>query len=260
MLEVEHLAFSYTPARRIIEDVSFTLREGESLCVLGPNGCGKTTMLRCLLALNKPSAGSVRVDGVEMARIPAKERARRIAYVPQSTDMAFPYQAREVALMGRTSSLRGAAAYTREDRALVDETFERLEIDYLATRQFKELSGGERQMVLVARAVVQQARILVMDEPTANLDYGNQIKVLKTIRNLVGDGFGVLMTSHYPDHAFLVSEKVLMLKDGRVEAEGRPDEVVTETSLTELYHAPVAIGSITARTREVKVCVPILDE
>ena len=184
-----------------------------------------------------------------------------MAYVPQSSALAFPYLAKEVVLMGRVSHLGTGASHSRKDWDIVAESLTRLQIAHLAERRYQELSGGEKQMVLVARALAQQAKLLVMDEPTANLDYHNQVKILTAIKFLADQGLAILMTSHYPDHAFLACSKVALMKGGLVVAQGDPDRVVTSESLTSLYNTPVRVtqadigGGVM-----VKTCIPLLDE
>lgn len=257
MLEVKNLQYWYKPERPVLRDVSFSVASGEIVCLLGPNGTGKTTLLRCLLGLYAPKSGSVVLDGQSLSALANRERAKRMAYVPQTSTLAFPYEVREVVLMGRVAHLTPGVSHRDSDREAV-AALERLELTPLAHRQFQELSGGERQMVLVARALAQQARCLVMDEPTASLDYGNQVKILHTIRHLAQAGYGILMTSHYPDHAFLAGTRAVLMRDGRVMAEGVPGEVVTTESLTALYDAPVEVAEAMAAHEKVKVCIPLL--
>ena len=259
MLCVEHLRFWYRPGRAVLEDVTFSQEGGEILCLLGPNGTGKTTLLRCLLGLSQPRGGCITLDGQRLDRLSHRARARLLAYVPQSTSLAFPYEAREVVLMGRVPHLAPGAAHRAADYQAVEEAMEQLQIGRLACRKFQELSGGERQMVLVARALAQQARYLVMDEPTANLDYANQVKILRVVRQLAQAGYGILMTSHYPDHAFLVCTKAVLLRDGRVMDWGDPRSVVTTGTLTQLYQTPVCVTAAPVEGEgEVPVCVPLL--
>lgn len=259
MLEVSHLSFSYRKRQQVLKDVSFSLEPGQILCMLGPNGTGKTTLLRCLLGLKKPEGGKVMLDGQDLAHLGSGPRAKLMAYVPQASDLAFSYEVREVVLMGRVAHLPLGAAHSLRDQDAVTECLERLQITELQNRRFQELSGGEKQMVLVARAMVQQAKYLIMDEPTANLDYSNQIRILRVIRDLARQGYGILMTSHYPDHAFLACSRALLMRDGVVLAEGTPEEVVTTESLTRLYGTPVAVSQADAAGTPVKVCVPLLE-
>lgn len=260
MLQVEDLRFSYRRKREVLRGVTFSVDSGDILCLLGSNGTGKTTLLRCLLGLSKPDSGRIFVDGTDLGRLSVKQRARFMAYVPQSTSIAFPYKAFEVVMMGRVSRLAPGAGHSREDKEAVERALERLQISHLAECRYQEMSGGERQMVLVARALAQESRLLVMDEPTANLDYHNQVKILAAIRYLSSQGLGILMTSHYPDHAFLACSKVALMKNGVISACGNPDEVVTSESLTALYDTPVHVGQTSVGSLSIKTCIPLLDE
>lgn len=257
---VENVGFSYDGKRNVLEDVSFQLDAGDILCLLGSNGTGKTTLLRCILGFHRPQRGSIRIDGIELTRVHKAQRARHMAYVPQSSSLAFPYTVKEVVLMGRVSHLRLGGRPRAADHRIADEALERLQIQNLANRRFPELSGGERQMVLVARALAQQAEVLIMDEPTSNLDYHNQVRILAAIKHLATQGIGILMTSHYPDHAFLACSKVALMGHGRILAVGDPDTVVTSESLTDLYDTPVVVARAESGALKIKTCIPLLDE
>ena len=206
MLEAQGVGFHYHRGRIVLRDISFTLPAGRVMCLLGPNGTGKTTLLRCLLGLLRPDEGRFLWDGRDLSALTRRARARLMAYVPQSSALTFPYEVQEVVLMGRVAHLGLGNAPGREDRRKAALAMERLEIGHLRGHVFQHLSGGERQMVLMARALAQEARLLVLDEPTANLDFGNQVRALGTIRGLARQGYAVLMTSHSPDHAFLEPE------------------------------------------------------
>ena len=260
MLVVDDVRFGYHAHRDILKGVSFALEDGDILCLLGSNGVGKTTLLRCLLGFSKPSHGSIEIDGKNLVELSVRQRAHYMAYVPQSTSLAFPYLAREVVLMGRVSHVSSARGHTDHDRQVVADALARLQIEHLADRRYQELSGGEKQMVLVARALAQEARLLVMDEPTANLDYHNQVKILAAIKYLAAQGLSILMTSHYPDHAFLACSKVALMNDGAITAFGNPDDVVTTESLTELYATPVHVAHAELGGLRIKTCIPLLDE
>lgn len=258
MLEIKNLQYWYKAERTVLRDVSFTVPSGDIVCLLGPNGTGKTTLLRCLLGLYTPKGGTVMLDGKDLNSLTNRERAKRMAYVPQSSALAFPYEVREVVLMGRVAHLSPGAAHRDTDREAVRGALERLKLTNLSRRRFQELSGGERQMVLVARALAQQSAYLVMDEPTASLDYGNQVRILNTIKHLADEGYGILMTSHYPDHTFLAGTRAVLLRDGTVMSEGTPDKVVTTESLTALYETPVEVSEAIAAHEKTKVCIPLL--
>lgn len=260
MLEIADVSFRYHRHREILKGVTLSVDAGDILCLLGSNGVGKTTLLRCLLGLQKPTSGSITMDGIDIASMQPKQRARYLAYVPQSSSLAFPYEAKEVVLMGRVSRLRGGASHSSADKAAAMGAMERLQIAHLADRRYQELSGGEKQMVLVARALAQESQLLVMDEPTANLDYHNQVKILAAIKYLSSQGLSILMTSHYPDHAFLACSKVALMNDGRIVRCGAPDNVVTSENLTELYDTPVRVMYAESGALRIKTCIPLLDE
>ncbi|NLA87821.1 MAG: ABC transporter ATP-binding protein [Clostridiales bacterium] len=261
MLSIQGLCFYYHTDRIILEDITFELNDHEILCLLGPNGTGKTTLLRCILSLHKPKRGVIKLDGCDIMKINSKRRAELMAYVPQATTVAFPYKAEDIVLMGRVSHLGLGSQPGKKDRRLAVEAMERLDILHMRDYQFNEMSGGEKQMVLVARALAQQARILVMDEPTANLDYCNQVKMLQVIKNLAAQDYAILMTSHYPDHAFLACTKTILMRDGLIMAQGAPREVVTTENLSRLYATPVAVTEayIGEKNLSTKVCIPLMN-
>lgn len=259
MLEVKDLEFAYKKDKPILCGVSFALGPGDVLCLMGPNGTGKTTMLNCLLGLRKPESGKILLDGTDLSGISARKRSKLLAYVPQASALSFAYEVREAVMMGRVSHLNFGASHSRKDQEIVDAALKKLQISHLAKRNFLELSGGEKQMVLVARAMVQQAKYLLMDEPTASLDYGNQIRVLRTVHMLACEGYGILMTTHNPGHAFLACSKAMLMRDGSVVRSGDPDETVTTESLTQLYATPVAVGVTEVFGRCCKTCVPMME-
>lgn len=264
MISFSGAAFSYPHGQEILRDVSFSFGEGDCVCLLGPNGTGKTTLLKCLLGHLKLRGGSICIDGRESRSLSAKERARRVAYVAQATALNFHYTAEEVILMGRAAHMRLGCGPSKKDLEIAAGVMERLGIADMAGRDFQRLSGGERQMVLFGRALAQQARYLVLDEPTAALDYSNQIRILQTILSLAEEGYGILMTTHFPDHAFLACNKAVLMRDGSVLAAGPPKEVVSSESLTELYRVPVCVTeaklAYAGEVQMQEVCVPVLAE
>lgn len=260
MFQVEDVSFSYNARREVLKGVTFSIDKGNILCLLGSNGTGKTTLIRCILGFRTPSSGHISMNGQDTARMKSTERAKLMAYVPQSSSIAFPYTAQEVVMMGRVSHLRTGSSHTTKDFEVVHDSMERLRIGHLAQRRYQELSGGEKQMVLVARALAQEAQLLIMDEPTANLDYHNQVRILAAIKHLAAKGLGILMTSHYPDHAFLACSHVALMKDGRIVSAGQPDTVVTSESLTAIYDTPVIVARSEVGNLKIKTCVPLLDE
>ena len=256
-LRVEHLAFGY-PGRVVGRDVSFAMATGEVLCLLGPNGSGKTTLFRTLLRLLEPHDGAVLVDGASIADWPRRQLARVFGYVPQAQTGTFPFTAREMVLMGRTAHVGLFASPTTDDLRHADAALEMLGIAHLADRPYPEMSGGERQLALVARALAQEASILVMDEPTASLDFGNQVRVLAHVQALARRGIAVVLSTHDPDQAFLCADRVALLHDGRLAQLGATADVVTPATLRETYGVDVDVVTLMRDGRTVRVCVPSL--
>ncbi|MDR1083272.1 MAG: ABC transporter ATP-binding protein [Deltaproteobacteria bacterium] len=261
MLAVENLSFGYTALRKILKGITFNIRQGEVLALLGPNGTGKTTLMRCLLGLLKPDGGRTDLFGRDILKLSAKERSRMIAYAPQSSSMTFPYDVLEVVMMGRLPHLGFGSSPSRKDRFEAEKALEIMRIGHLASNLFQSLSGGEKQLVVIARALAQKARLMVLDEPMANLDFYNQARSLKILRSLARQGHTVLWTTHSPDQALLVADRLVMIKDGQVYADGRPEDVITGESLSELYglNAVVTETSVISAGKPVKICVPIID-
>ena len=221
--------------RMVSEAVDLCIAAGEVLCLLGPNGCGKTTLFRTVLGLLPPLAGQVLVQGQPVQHWPRAEFARRVGYVPQAQAGVFAFEALDMVLMGRAARLPLLARPSRADRALALACMERLQIAHLAARRYTELSGGERQLVLIARALAQEPALLVMDEPTASLDFGNQIRVLEQIAGLSAQGMAVLLSTHQPEHALRVATRIALLGRGRLLDVGEPRAVATPSALAGLY-------------------------
>lgn len=260
ILEVENISFGYPGKNELLHQVSLTLNKGDVLCLLGPNGTGKTTFLRCLMRINKISSGSIRIRGRDIRSITAKELAREIAYVPQATAIAFPYEVLDVVIMGRSPYLRAMCVPSAQDKQIARDSLAKLGIAHLENQLFSEISGGERQMVLIARALTQQSSLLVMDEPTASLDYGNQARILQIISELARQNYSIIMSSHFPSHAFLTCNKVAIMKNGKILAVGNPDDIVTDSNLSSLYAAKIKVAKINdEQLQGVKVCIPILN-
>lgn len=254
--EISHLSFAYGE-RDVLRDVSLTVPDGTLACVLGPNGVGKTTLFRCVLGLERPSAGMVRVNGHDLATLSVAERAREMAFVPQSHAQAFDYEALDVVLMSSASRLGPLRAPSAVDRRRALDALERVGVARLAHRGFMEVSGGERQLVLIARAIAQDARSIVMDEPTSSLDFGNTARVMGVVRALADDGLSVIVSTHQPEQAYLYADTVLALDDGHVRACGSPREVVTAELLSALYGLDVEVTSL--HGDRVRACVPLAE-
>jgi len=238
-LEARGLSFGYE-GNPVGEDVDLDLDGGEVVCLLGPNGGGKTTLFRTLLGVLPAIAGEVRVADRPLARWSRRERARLLGWVPQAHAGLFAFTVEEVVLMGRIARRGRFASPSRRDYETARSTLERLGIGRLATRVYTQISGGERQLTLIARALAQEAGVLILDEPTASLDFGNQLRVLSEIRRLRDDGIGILMSTHQPEHALEVADRIALLLAGRIVAQGPPRETATPEALARLYGADLA--------------------
>jgi iron complex transport system ATP-binding protein len=253
MLEARGLGYGY-PGRAVGRDLDLALGAGEVLCVLGPNGGGKTTLFRTLLGLLEAQAGEVRLQGEPLDALPRGEVARRMGYVPQGHTAQFAFTVRDVVLMGRTAHVGLFAAPGAADRAAAERAIEALGIGALADRVLTELSGGERQLAMIARALAQGARLLVLDEPTASLDFGNQVRVLRELRRLAADGYAVVFSSHDPGQAFLAASGVLLLVRGGALRQGTPEDVITADNLRQVYGVDVRVTAVDG----VRACLPVL--
>ena len=257
-LLVENLSFAYG-GQRIFAGISFTLEAGEVLCLLGPNGAGKSTLIKCLAGIFSPAAGDILVDGTNIRAMRRKEIARRIAYIPQSAAPIFPLPVRDLAAMGRTPHKTFFDQPNRRDYEMVHEALVSLGIEHLENKDCTELSGGERQMALFASAIVQEPELLLLDEPTSHLDFGNQIRVLKTIKKLAAEkNIGVIMATHAPEQAFLAGNLAALLKDGRLKAWGRPADIITEAAVGDTFGVHVKIIDID-KERGTKSCTALMD-
>ncbi len=257
-LEARKIACGYSN-HPVLNDISLTVGSGEILCLLGPNGVGKTTLFKSILGLLTLQGGGIFIDGESVEKWSRKQLAQVIGYVPQVHTPPFPFSVLDVVIMGRISHMGPFSSPTEEDRKMAEENLERLEISYLKDRVYTEISGGERQMVLIARALTQNPKILVMDEPTSNLDFGNQVRVLKQVNRLASEGIAVIMTSHFPDHAFLCSSKVGLLQKDSSFLTGNADEIITEENLKNAYGIDVRVISVNDETvGKIKSCVPLV--
>lgn len=253
MIEVKNLSFSYGESK-VLDQVSFTADRGELLSVLGPNGVGKSTLFRCILGLLTPTEGQILVKGERVDHMAPSALARRIAYIPQSHDPVFHYSVFDMVLMGTTAQTGLFSAPKKEHTLMVEEALEKLGISHLAQRSYRTLSGGERQLVLIARAMVQKAKVLLMDEPSASLDFGNRILVMNRVKELCKEGYCVIQTTHDPEQAYLYSEKLLALHKGKVLAYGSPREIFDAQMISNLYGVEVELCDI--KNDALRVCIP----
>ena len=219
--------------------LDISLKTGEVLALLGPNGGGKTTLLKTLLGLLRPISGEVRLGDRPLASYPARDRARRIAYVPQSHVVTFAFTVETMVLMGRTAHGTLFSRPSAADRAVALHALERFDIVHLADRPYTMISGGERQLTLLARALAQEPEFVVLDEPTASLDFGNQGRVMREIAALAASGHGVLFTTHDPNHAMRAADRAFLLRQGVCIAAGDVRSVLERDQLEALYGAKI---------------------
>jgi len=259
ILEINNVSCGYD-SKTIVKGISVKVESGEVLCLLGPNGVGKTTLFKTILGFLKLHGGEVNLDGQNIKHWKKNELAKAIGYVPQAHIPPFPFTVLDVVIMGRTAHLGMFASPSKKDIKIAEESLDALNVSYLKDKIYTEISGGERQMVLIARALTQEPKILVMDEPTSNLDFGNQVKVLKQINKLSKKGLGIIMTSHFPDHAFLCSTKVALLQRNNIFTVGSVDEVITEENLRLAYGVEVKIiSTVNDEGDLMKSCIPMLN-
>lgn len=256
-LEISHLSCGYRK-KPVLRDISFAVETGECLCLLGPNGVGKTTLFKTVLGLLPPLSGQITVDGEDISGWPEPRRAKIFGYVPQYHTPPFAYSVLQIVTMGRVAHMGMSAAPDAEDVRKAMRALELLGIERLAQTPYTQISGGERQMALIARALAQEAKFLLMDEPTANLDYGNQARVLREIRQLTERSLSIIMITHAPDQAFACKSSVLLFSPDRSYRCGAAEDILTEQTLSSVYGIPVGILTGTHEHQVVKGCVPLL--
>ena len=242
--DVRKLQFAYPGGKNIINDASFTLDEGEILTILGPNGAGKSTLFNCLANIRRPGSGQILLDGKPMEKMSVKEVAKVIGYVQQTHVAVFDYTVIYFVMMGRAANVGMFSKPKEEDRRIAMDALKTLGIDHLAERPYTAISGGERQMALIARALTQQPRAILLDEPTSHLDFGRSTLILELVRELKSRGYSVIMTTHDPNHAMLLGGKAALLDRQWILHVGPAEEVVTEENLRPLYRSELHIVDI----------------
>ncbi len=257
MIRIENLVFKYDE-RLVLNAVDLSVNKGQILCLLGPNGSGKTTLLKCLLGVHKALSGSIFVNAHRLESYSHKALAAQVSYVPQKQNATFPFKVVDMVVMGRTCHLNNLSSPQKSDYKLAEEALDYVGIVHLKDQPYTEISGGEAQLVMIARALAQGSPCIVLDEPTAHLDFHNELVILETIRNLVKAGHTVIMATHYPNHAFYfenhdVDTKVVFLQDGEVKFLGRPNDVLNEENLEKIYK----IESKILRHENMKHVIPL---
>jgi iron complex transport system ATP-binding protein len=255
VIAVDNAAFSYGGGRRIFGGVSFSLERGQILSVIGPNGSGKSTLLNCMAGLLKLDSGEIWLNGKNQKSLKPKEAAKIIGYVPQNHLPVYGYTVRDFVVMGRAPHIGifaspGALEYEMAERAM-----ETIGISHIAERQYTEISGGERQQATIARVIAQRPKVIMMDEPTSSLDYGNQMLVLRLIKRLSSEGYAVIMTTHTPDHAIMLGGTVALIdRSGKLRV-GSTEEIMNEETLKEVYRVNLKLVYVEQAGRV--ACIPV---
>lgn len=238
-IAVQNVCFAYN-SHPILQDVSLAVQKGQVVSIVGPNGAGKSTLLKCMARLLKPQGGTVYLNGKDIAGQKSRELAKAMGYVPQNIRDVFPFTVLETVLMGRKPHLTWEVG--DEDFRVVTQVMKFLEIEELAERPLDQLSGGQKQKVFVARALAQQPEVFLFDEPTSNLDVRHQLEVFATIKQLAAtEGRTVIVVVHDLNLANRFSDTLVMLKQGAIYAAGKPEQVITEDNIREVYNVSVAI-------------------
>lgn len=253
LLEVNHISYGYKKSSLIIKDISFSIGKGELFTILGPNGAGKSTLLNCIAGLFQTNNGQILLEGEDIEKISPKRKAQKVAYVPQNSISTYGYSVRDYIAMGRAPHLGMFLMPTENDYKIVDEAVEMLGINNCYNKSYSNISGGQRQLVNIARAIVQQPKLIIFDEPTSALDYGNQLKIMRIVKQLSKNGYSVIMTTHNPDHPILLGGYVGILNtDGNMKI-GSVKEIMKEDILSEVYKTKLRLLYISKIER--MVCV-----
>ena len=263
LVEANSISFKYQQPD-IFRDISFAIGPGEVFCLLGPNGCGKTTLLDCVLGLQRPYQGEIVLNGTDIRNLAREQVAQQVAYVPQHHEKAFPYTVLDMVLMGRAAYIGLFDSPTGEDVEVAQQALQSVGIEGLKQRRYTELSGGEVQLVMIARALTQKTPLMVMDEPTAHLDYKHELTIMEIVLKLVREtGLSVLMATHFPNHSFYfensgIPTQVALMKEANFLAVGQPSQVLTEENLRRLYSVNTKIVSCRLnKDTELRQVVPI---
>lgn len=257
-ISVRSASFSYGE-KRVWHDLNLEIESGETLCLLGANGCGKTTLLNCIHDDLRLESGSILLDGRDIHSLGVRDIAKQVGYVFQEHSAPFPYKVIDVVRMGRTPHLGLFESPSKSDTMIANDIISSLGIGHLAQKRYTQISGGERQLVLIARTLCQEPEIILLDEPTSHLDFGNQAMVLKTIRHLSQKGLTIIMTTHFPNHAWLFSSRVALMNGGELVSVGTAVEAMSPEILSQTYGIKVKIYTVKDTTGDVKFCMPDYD-
>ncbi|MCR5731810.1 MAG: ABC transporter ATP-binding protein [Sphaerochaetaceae bacterium] len=257
LLKVNKGVFSYPSGEKVLDEVCYEVGKGELISILGPNGAGKTTLLKCTMGLLGWKEGNSTINGIDIRKLSPRELFSIVAYVPQAKADTPNYYTEEMVLLGRGSRIGFFSQPTEKDREVVLLCMEKLGISHLIGKRCSEISGGELQMVLIARALASEPEIIVLDEPESNLDFKNQLMVMETLSNLTHENVAVLFNTHFPAHALQYSTKALMLAKNGKAIFGNVDEVITEENIKKVFGVNVALSEINTINGTVRTVVPV---
>lgn len=263
LVQVKQASFSYGP-HAVFQDLSFSVNPGQIWCLLGPNGCGKTTLLDCILGLHRLHSGSIVINNKDSGDYKPGKIARLIAYVPQKHEPTFPYSVHQIVTMGRAAHLGLFESPSRTDRGMAEKVLNHMGIGHLKDRPYTQLSGGETQLVMIARALVQEAPVIILDEPTAHLDFRYELKIMEVIQNLVKNNrLSIIMATHFPNHAFYfenadIDTEIALLHKGHFQATGAPKDVLTGNNIETLYEITAEVITVqNGHSKPMKHIVPL---
>ena len=256
-LEVSKGFFKFKKTDYILRDINFSLGDGDVLSVLGPNGVGKTTLIKCLTGLLPWTRGETFIDGKNISAMKEREVWSKISYIPQKRNFSFSYTGLEMVLFGSTSSLNIFERPSQKEIERAREVMKMIEIDHLADKVANEMSGGELQMLLIARSLVKDPKIIILDEPESGLDYKNQIIILDLIKKLSASGVIIVMNTHYPDHALKISNKCLLLNYDKTYKFGETREVLNGENLKNSFSVEVKIEKISVAGKDYESIIPL---
>ena len=254
LIDVKNISFSYEKNENIFENISFNIKKKEVLCILGPNGTGKTSLIKCLNGLNNIKSGRILIKGEDIKKLSYSKISKSIGYIPQDHSPTFPFSVLDVVLMGRTPYINLTEVPKEEDIKISENALKTFGIYEMKDKEYTNLSGGERQLVFLSRILAQEPDLLILDEPTSHLDFGNQIRILEIIEKLSNSGLSIIMSSHFPDHGFLASTKVAIMQNKTFIDYGSPHDVITEENLKKAYNINVKLLEI---ENSRKICIPM---
>ncbi|MDR3364397.1 MAG: ABC transporter ATP-binding protein [Clostridiales Family XIII bacterium] len=257
-LALRDVAIGYDRDKPIQKFVNFSVESGEVCCVLGPNGCGKTTLIKTILGLAPLISGRITADGDDVTKWDAMRLSDTMAYVAQKHEQPFPFQVKDVVMFGRINKVRSLGGQpSREDYNIVENVMQEMDVYHLRDKPYMDISGGELQMVMFARALAQEPMMMILDEPTASLDYGNAVRVIEKVRSLAQMGLAVMMITHNPDHAFMTGANVALFMRHEIMKFGSAFNAITRENIQEAYGTKVKIVEFTHENQEImRMCAP----